>query len=156
VAETNALGPSLGFAKFWMESSRVSMSDTSQVEGGRRKPLIIDVKDTELRDELLRAVTKEDHKDSTDSVIIRELERLGFNPHGSREFIMFNAKFEAYAGIVGSAIFMMVGIVMLVTPFAPLGLFFVPMGGFGIYYSQKLLKAITGEKEGDTIIGEKE
>jgi hypothetical protein len=74
----------------------------------------------------------------------------------SREFIMLNAKFEAYAGIIGSAIFMIIGIVMLVTPFAPLGLFFVPMGGFGIYYSQKLLKAITGEKEGDTIIGEKE
>jgi hypothetical protein len=118
--------------------------------------IMTEVKDTELRDELLMAVTKEDHKDSTDSVIIRELERLGFNPQGSREFIMFNAKFEAYAGIVGSAIFMIIGIVMLVTPFAPLGLFFIPMGGFGIYYSQKLLKAIEGEKGDDTITGEKE
>ena len=119
---------------------------------------IMDIKDEKLRDDLLRQITI-DGNSSSESVVLSELEKLGFDKTSVKEYVGSQASTGIYVGYLVGAIFVVIGtynfIQGLTPPQNPLlanpapawfPLIFVAAGVFAIFNSFRMAKAFKLKK----------
>lgn len=70
------------------------------------KKIIEDVKDEKLKNELLKQVV---NAGDNDSLILKELSRIGFNPEGTKEYVGFQMKIGIIVGYIVASLFMFGG-----------------------------------------------
>ena len=104
-------------------------------------------------------------KEFEDSIILDELSKLGINKEGAKEYIRFQYKVSVYVAYIGSIIFILIGLGMILgislTPefpgdkilkdlgkesgsvglaMSPMGILFIIVGSIGFVYAKKLSK----------------